>query len=65
MSNEAPQRLFDLKTAAKYLGRPVWGVRTLIWTGKISFIQELAGGKIWIDQKDLEKYIEAEKRTMI
>ena len=59
------RRLLNLKDAAEFLGRTVWGVRTLIWNGKIPYIQEQTGGKIWIDINDLEKYIEKEKRTMI
>jgi hypothetical protein len=29
------QRLYDLKDAAEYLGRTVWGVRNLVWAGEL------------------------------
>jgi len=57
------QRLFDLKSAAQYLGRPVWGVRTLIWQGKLPVIQD--GRKMYVDLYDLDRYIELEKTTVI
>lgn len=57
------RRLYNLKAAAEYLGRPVWGVRTLIWNGKISYIQD--GRKYYLDVKDLDAYIEREKRIII
>jgi len=56
------KRLFTLKEAAEYLGRPVWGVRTLIWNGKLPYIQDKR--KMYIDITDMDKYIEHEKVTI-
>jgi excisionase family DNA binding protein len=57
------KRLFNLKEAAEYLGRPVWGVRTLIWNGKLPVIQD--GRKYFIDIYDLESYIETQKTRIL
>jgi hypothetical protein len=48
-----------------YLGqrayRSIWGVRELIWSGKIPVIKD--GRKMFIDILDLEKYVENNKMT--
>ncbi|HOE73140.1 MAG TPA: helix-turn-helix domain-containing protein [Deltaproteobacteria bacterium] len=59
ISNPMRKRLFTIKEAAVYLGRPVWGVRTLIWNGRIPVIQD--GRKYFIDINDLDDYIERQK----
>ena len=61
-ANPVRQRLYDLKASAQYLGRPVWGVRELIWAGKLPYIQE--GRKQYIDIVDLDQYIERNKQIM-
>jgi hypothetical protein len=57
------RRLFNLKDAAAYLGRPVYGVRSLIWRGKLPVIQD--GRKMYVDVNDLETYINRSKTTMV
>ena len=57
------KRLYNLKEAAEYLGRPVWGIRELIWAGKIPAIQD--GRKQYLDIFDLDKYIEHFKKFEI
>lgn len=57
------KRLFTLKEASQYLGRPVSGVRTLIWNGRLPYIQE--GRKQYVDLRDLDSYIDKAKTTMI
>ena len=57
------KRLYTLKDAASYLGRPVYGVRSLIWSGKLPVIQD--GRKMYVDVNDLELYISRSKTTMI
>jgi excisionase family DNA binding protein len=57
------KRLFTLKEASQYLGRPVSGVRTLIWRGRLPYIQE--GRKQYIDIRDMDSFIERSKSTMI
>ncbi len=56
------KRLFNLKEAAEYLGRPVWGVRTLIWNGKLPVIQD--GRKYYLDIQDMDYFILNEKKRI-
>ena len=57
------KRLYTLKEASAYLGRSVWGVRELIWAGKIPVVRD--GRRIFIDILDLEKFVESNKSTCI
>jgi excisionase family DNA binding protein len=52
-----------LKEASAYLGRSVWGVRELIWAGKIPVVRD--GRKIFIDILDLDKFVEENKSTYV
>jgi excisionase family DNA binding protein len=63
ISNPLTKRLYDLKEAAVYLGRPVFSVRTLIWHGALPVIKD--GRKMYLDIYDLDKYIERMKETMV
>jgi excisionase family DNA binding protein len=57
---QAPlQRLFTVKQAAQYLGRSVWAMRDLIWSGKIKVVRD--GKRIFLDRVDLDSYIERTK----
>ena len=57
------KRLFDLKEASVYLGRPVFSVRTLIWNGALPCVKD--GRKQYLDLYDMDRYIERNKETMI
>jgi excisionase family DNA binding protein len=58
IDNRLPgKRLFTLKESALYLGRGLYGVRELIWKGKLPVVRD--GRKMWIDREDLDQYIEA------
>jgi excisionase family DNA binding protein len=57
------KRLYTLKEAARYLGRSGWGMRELIWAGKIPAIREEGGRKIFIDVNDLVAYVERNKEV--
>ena len=61
--NPLHKRLFDLKEAATYLGRPVFSIRGLIWKGALPVIKD--GRKLYLDIIDLNQYIERHKETMI
>lgn len=61
MSKVPQKRLYNLKEAAEYLGRTVWGVRTLIWNGDIPVVRVSNGRKIYVDIKDLDAYIDNNK----
>lgn len=62
INNPMRKRLFNLKEAAEYLGRPVWGVRTLIWNGKLPVIQD--GRKYYLDIQDMDYFILNEKKRI-
>jgi excisionase family DNA binding protein len=55
------KRLYTLREAARYLGRSDWGMRDLIWAGKIPVVREEGGRKIFIDVHDLVAYVERNK----
>ena len=57
------KRLYTLKEASTYLGRSVWGVRELIWAGKIPVVRD--GRRIFIDILDLERFVEMNKSTYV
>ena len=57
------KRLYDLKEASVYLGRPVFSVRGLIWKGVLPYVKE--GRRQYLDIHDMDKYIEQNKETMI
>ena len=63
INNPPRQRLYDLKSAAVYLGRPVYSVRELVWSGKLPVIQD--GRKQYVDVFDMNDYIERNKEKMI
>jgi hypothetical protein len=63
ISNPLKKRLFDLKEAAIYLGRPVFSVRTLIWNGALPVIKD--GRKLYLDVVDMNDYIERNKERMV
>jgi excisionase family DNA binding protein len=57
------KRLYTLKESAHYLGRPVFSLRSLLWSGKLPYIQD--GRKYYLDIKDLDEYIDREKQRCI
>jgi excisionase family DNA binding protein len=65
MSHNSPhhiqKRLFTLKEAAQYLGRTVWGMRELIWSGAIPVVRQEGGRKIYLDKIDLDSFVEKNK----
>ena len=55
------KRLYTLKQAAEYLGQTDWGMRELVWKGMIPSIQLVPRGKIFIDVRDMDEFIERNK----
>jgi hypothetical protein len=57
------KRLYTLKEASEYLGRTVYAVRELIWTGLLPVVRhsDRRGSKQWVDINDLEYFIEKNK----
>ena len=63
IANPLTKRLYDLKEAAYYLGRPVFSVRGLIWKGALPYVKE--GRRKYLDVNDMDKYIDRNKETML
>ena len=57
-------RLLPLKEAAKWLGLTVWAMRERIWAGDIPVVRFPNGRKMYLDTKDLEAFIESNKRVI-
>jgi excisionase family DNA binding protein len=55
------KRLYSIKEASEYLGRSVWGVREMVWAGKIPCVKD--GRRILLDIEDLDAWIEKNKMT--
>lgn len=55
------KRLYTLREAAEYLGRSEWGMRELIWAGKIPIVRQECGRKIFLDIDDLDDFINQNK----
>lgn len=53
------KRLYSLPEAAIYLGRSTWSVRRLIWSGELPQVR--AGGRVHLDLRDLDEFIEKNK----
>jgi excisionase family DNA binding protein len=64
MGNEKPltRRLLKVKDAATYLALSPWKVRKLIEEGELPYLQDSAGGPFLIDVRDLDGYIERNKK---
>ncbi len=65
ISSAVSKRLYTLKEAAKYLGRSEWGMRELIWAGRIPVVKVDGGRKIFLDVLDLMGFIEKNKSSYV
>ena len=54
-------RLLPLKEAARYLGLSLWAMRERCWSGDLRVVRFKGGRKIFLDVRDLEKFIEENK----
>ena len=59
---EPTKRLYSIKEAACYLGRSVWGLREMLWAGKLPYIKD--GRRILLDIDDLNAWIDENKKQM-
>lgn len=64
ISNPSRQRLMPLKQAAEYLGLTLWAIRERIWAGQLPVVQFPGGRKQYIDVRDLDGFIEKNKRVI-
>ncbi len=55
------KRLYTLKEAAAYLGRGLYGMRELVWSGEIPAVKGNNARKIYVDIIDLDNYIDRNK----
>ena len=65
INSPVSKRLFTLKESAEYLGRSEWGMRELIWAGKIPVVRSEGGRKIFVDIQDLNQFINRNKTTYL
>jgi len=56
-------RLLTLKKAAEFLGLTTWAMRERVWAGDIPVVRFPGGRKIYIDIRDIERFIERNKMT--
>jgi excisionase family DNA binding protein len=59
-----PKRLLKTKEAAYYLGISTWKIRKLVLDGRLPCLADAASGPWRFDIRDLDGYIDANKRTM-
>lgn len=57
------RRLMRVKEAANYLSMSAWKVRKLIQAGRLPVIQDGDGAPFLLDVRDLDGYVERNKRT--
>ena len=57
------KRLYNIREAAQYLGRPVWAIRELIWAGALPFSK--TGRIFYLDIYDLDDFIEKNKTRIM
>jgi len=57
------KRLKTLQEISDQSGINIITIRRQIWKGKIPFIQLSERGKIWIDEKDFDHFLQSNKRT--
>ncbi len=66
MNGKIPtRRLFRLKMAAEYLSLSPWKVRRLIQAGRLPVVQDCEGGPFLLDVRDLDGFVERNKRTSV
>ena len=55
------KRLYSLNEAGQYLGRSTWSIRRLIWSGGLPAVK--AGGRVHVDIRDMDKFIDQHKEV--
>ena len=62
-NNALRRRLLRLKVAAEYLSLSPWKVRRLIQEGRLPVVQDCDGGPFLLDVRDLDGFVERNKRS--
>jgi hypothetical protein len=65
ITNPLSKRLYTLKEASIYLGRTLWGVREMVWSGQIPIVRHANSRRMFIDINDLEMYVTRNKTTFV
>ncbi len=60
MNPQGP-RLLPLKAAGELLGLSTWALRERIWAGQIPVVRFPGGRKLYIDVRDLDRFVEKNK----
>lgn len=63
LTKETMRRLLRLKLASEYLSLSPWKIRRLIQEGKLPVVQDCEGGPFLLDIRDLDGFVERNKRT--
>lgn len=58
-----PRRLCAIAEAARYLSLSTWTIREMIWRGDLPHVRQ--GRRILLDLRDLEAWVDREKRRGI
>lgn len=53
------KRLYSIEEASIYLGRSKWGIREMLWAGKIPYVKD--GRRVLIDKIDMRRWIKDNK----
>jgi len=61
IGNPVFKRLYTLQEGATYLGRGLYGMRELVWSGEVPAVKGENARKIYVDIVDLDKYIDLNK----
>jgi excisionase family DNA binding protein len=59
-----PRRLLRTREAAEYLSCSPWKLRKLIQDGRLPVVQNGEGVPFLLDLRDLDAYVERNKRTL-
>jgi excisionase family DNA binding protein len=57
------RRLMRTREAAYYLGSSMWKIRRLVQDGLLPYVSDSDGGRWLFDVKDLDAYIDTNKRS--
>jgi excisionase family DNA binding protein len=60
--NWLPRRLMRIGEAAKYMAMSPWKLRQLVLDNRLRVVQDVEGGPYLFDIRDLDEYIEKNKR---
>jgi excisionase family DNA binding protein len=56
------KRLYNIKEASKYLGRSVWALREMYYSGKIACVRD--GRRMLFDISDMDTWIDRNKTKL-